>query len=52
MSTTITNLKPLPPKWKKLKQQGNVNPVPRTGASLVTIGKSTHVMFGGLEGFG
>ncbi len=45
------SFKPQPLAWTKLKQQGTTTPVPRTGTTLVTIGKNVHIMFGGLEGF-
>ena len=42
---------PQPLTWTKIPQTGTTKPIPRTGTSLVTVGKNTHVMFGGLEGF-
>ena len=42
---------PQPLTWTKLTQQGATKPITRTGTTLVTIGKSLHIMFGGLEGF-
>ncbi|KRW98533.1 P-loop containing nucleoside triphosphate hydrolase [Pseudocohnilembus persalinus] len=41
---------PQPLVWTKLKQSGHNNPVPRTGTTIVSIGRGTHVLFGGLEG--
>ena len=38
---------PLPIAWNQIKQTGNV-PSPRSGHTIVTIGK-THYLFGGLE---
>lgn len=40
-------IQPAPIAWQQIKQTGNVPP-PRSGHTIVTIGK-THYLFGGLE---